>query len=170
MRNRHDFRNRLRHRHLKTLSTGSMAGFFPVLLMVFVGLWWDTHCTGYFASKEHLESRFIGIAQEASAWVEDYRNQYGCLPDTLEVDCLMFDTLAVKWEGAIYVDTSIWRWVSFYYRHDETSYAFVTRGGYRRFISTPDSSWYIFSYWDIEADSIVSVRLSVDEAVRERLR
>lgn len=168
MRNRHDFRNRLRHRHLKTLSTGSMAGFFPVLLMVFVGLWWDTHCTGYFCSREYNESRFVDVTQRVSEWIDGYRNEHGRLPDSLQIDWL----IKSKWEENFYYDDEDYHRTEFFYRYwsDENAFRLVSLGGYRQYFSTPDSSWYIFSHWDIEADSIVSVRLSVDEAVRERLR
>ena len=154
MSNRHCYRNRLRHKHLRALSTGSMLVLAPVFFMIFFGLWWDTHCTGYFGSYEYNDARFIEFTQKASEWVEDYRNQYGCLPDTLKVDCLRLDTLAVEWEGAIYEDTSIWRWTSFRYRHDGTSYTFTERGGYRRFISTPDSALYVFRWWYWTGDSM----------------
>lgn len=162
------FRNRHRHRHLRALSTGSMAGFFPVLLMVFVGLWWDTHCTGYFCSAEYQDSRFIDVSQSVAEWIDDYRREHGRLPDCLQIDWLVKS----KWEENFYYDVEDYNSVEFQYRcwSDENMYKLVTPGGRRLFCSTPDSAWYVFNRWDAEADSVVRVRLSANAAVRERLR
>ena len=157
------FRNRHRHRHLRALSTGSMAGLFPVFLAVFIGLWWDTHYTGYFGSKEYRESRFIDVSQRVSAWIDDYKNEHGRLPDSLQIEWL----IKSEWEENVYYDEEDYVDVCFHYRcwSDENVYKLVSLGGWELFCLTLDSSWYVFRRWNVEGDSVVTVKLSATAAV-----
>ena len=145
-----------------------MMGLFPVFLAVFIGLWWDTHCTGYLTSQEYCESRFVDVSQRVSAWIDDYRREHGCLPDSLQIDGLTKS----EWEDGLYYDTYDYNRVEFHYRcwHDDDAYKLVWPGGWLVFVSTPDSSWYVFRRWDAESDSVTTVRLSANAFAQEQLR
>ncbi len=156
------FRDRLRHKHLKNLSTGSMTGFFPLLLMVFIGLWWDTHCTGYFISDEYNEASFVKVSQKVSAWIDEYRSEHGRLPDSLQIDGLTKS----RWEENFYYNEGGYERVEFSYRHWEDAYKLVSSGGGSLFWSMPDSSGYVFRRWDADGDSVTTVRLSASAFAR----
>ncbi len=154
MNGRRRYRRRIRHKHLRGLATGSMLGFAPVFFMVFIGLWWDTHCTGYFTSEEFYESRFTEFSHKASVWVEDYRRQHGCLPDSLQIEGLERS----RWEENLYYNSFEYICTEFYYiRRPNETYAFAEPGGWRWYVSTPDSSWFEFRRWDFKGDSSVVV-------------
>ncbi len=160
------FRNRLRHKHLKALSTGSMAGLTPVFLMIFIGLWWDTHCTGYFGSTEYYMPRFVEVSHHVSAWIDDYRAEHSCLPDSLQIDWLT----ASEWEENVYSEDRKYNSVSFRYVQctDDDGYKLVDLDGRARFVSTSDSSWFSYCYWDFEADTVIWVKQSVNASAPGR--
>ena len=149
MTRRWDFRRRLRHRHLRKMSIGSMTGLAPVMMMVLLGLWWDVHSSGYFTSETYGEARFREICHKVATWAEDYRNEHGHLPDSIEVEGLF------KGYGkGIYVDTTKWKWEEIFYRHwDDSAYTIVSFSHHGRYLSTPEFVGYLFSRWDKESDS-----------------
>ena len=141
-----------------------MAGLTPVFLMVFIGLWWDTHCTGYFGSEQYCESRFTEVSQKVAVWIDNYRDMHGRLPDSLQIDWLTKG----RWDENLYYDTEEYNRVEFWYRHriDDDAYKLVSSCGWHQFWSTPDSSWYLFRRWDAEGDSVITVRLSANASVQ----
>ena len=141
-----------------------MAGLTPVFLMIFIGLWWDTHCTGYFVSDEYFKARFVEVSQKVSAWIDDYRAEHGRLPDSLQIDGLERS----EWHENTYCVGMDYTSVSLYYIRwtDDDVYKLVSPDGRAHFISTPDSSWYLYQDWDFEADTSVWVRQSVNASAR----
>ena len=148
---RWDFRRRLRHRHLRKMSIGSMAGLAPVMMMVLLGLWWAGNSTGYFQSEPYGETRFRETCDKVVFWIEHYRNEHGHLPDSIKVEGLFKNC---NWGKGIYVDTTKWKWEEIFYRHwDDSAYTIVSFSHHGRFLSTPEFAGYLFSRWDKERDS-----------------
>ena len=145
-----DYRYRRLHRHLRGMATGSMLGLFPVMMMVFLGLWWDVHCSGYFTSEEYLRKRFCEMIEKVIPQVEAYRNEYGHLPDTLRLE-----GFRDGWEVNDFVDTTAWNYMGFIYHHfGDTAFVLFSEGFWAKFVSAPQFEGYLFPHWDDEGDKI----------------
>ena len=130
------------------MATGSMLGLFPVLMMVFLGLWWDVHCTGYFKSEEYNDERFREMVERVAPQIEAYRIEHGHLPDTLEIEGLK------RLDGNGYIDTTRWdRMIIEYYYWVDSAYALVGYGWGERYVSAPKFEGYVFCHWDEDGDS-----------------
>lgn len=148
-----DLHRRRRRRQLRMMTMGNMIGLAPVMFMVLLGLWWDTHCTGFFWSNEYEEESFRKTGSKVVSWVEDYQSEYGHLPDSIEAEWL-----AKSWDGDCYIDTTKWDKVAFTYRHWGDS-VYIIESDHRRmrFLSAPEFEGHLFYHWDEETE-----RMKVD--------
>lgn len=148
---RWDFRQRRKHSYLRQMAMGSMAGLFPVLMMVLIGLWWDVHCSGYFMSEEYKDARFRETAEKVATQVDAYRSEHGHLPDSLCVEGI----IKCWWDEISYIDTTKWDWQEFIYQHwGDSAYTLISSNWRARFVSSPKFEGYVFHHWDKEVDSI----------------
>ena len=139
---------------MRQMATGSMVGLFPVLMMVFLGLWWDTHSVGFFWSEEYVEESFKETVKMVKTHVDAYRTEYGHLPDSL---CA--EGLVLYWGDNTYADTTKWDRNEFIYQHwDDTAYSITSIGEWMKFVSSPRFEGLIVYRWD---ESRGSVRMEV---------
>lgn len=139
-----DSRRRRRHRHLRRMAMGNMLGLAPLMMMVLLGLWWDTHCTAHFQSEEYGEASFRETCDRVVSWIDDYRNEHGHLPDSL-----MAEGLVLYWADNCYVDTTKWDQMEFKYYHEgDSAYSLVDICPRMRCLSTPKFEGYLFHHWD----------------------
>jgi hypothetical protein len=132
------------------MATGSLLGLFPVLMMVFLGLWWDVHYTGYFWSAEFQEKRFREMVERVAPQVEAYRSEHGHLPDTLSIEGFAND-----WGENGYIDTTGWDCLGVMYHHwDDSAYVLVHRNWWAKYVSSPKFEGFLFRHWDDEGDSV----------------
>ncbi|MBP5328220.1 MAG: hypothetical protein J6Y98_09980 [Bacteroidales bacterium] len=132
------------------MATGSMLGLFPVLMIVFLGLWWDVHYTGYFWSEENMEKRFREMVERVVPQVESYRREHGHLPDTLNLEGFAND-----WGENSYIDTSGWDYLGFiYHKWDDSTYVLVHKNEWAKYVSSPKFEGYYFFRWDEDGDSM----------------
>ena len=132
------------------MAMGSMLGFFPVLMMVFLGLWWDVHCTGFFYSEEYMDESFRKTVEMVVPKIEAYRSEFGHLPDTLNVE-----GLKNGWGENNYIDTTRWDCMNVFYRNwDDSAFAIIQYGWWARYVSAPKFEGYLFYHWDEEGDSV----------------
>ena len=132
------------------MATGSMAGLAPLMIMILLGLWWDTHCTAYFQSEEYQEASFMETSERVVMWVEAYQREHGRLPDTLNTEGLYKD-----WSyNSYYYDTTKWDWLELEYRHwDDSAYIIVSSGWRYRYISASGFEGFLLRRWDEAGDS-----------------
>lgn len=132
------------------MATGNMLSLFPVLLIVFIGLWWDVHCTGYFCSEEYGKESFHKTVEMVAPKIEAYRSEYGHLPDTLFIE-----GLDNGWKENVYIDTTRWDRIHIIYHHwDDSAYALVHIDWWARYVSSPNFEGYLFYRWDEDVDSM----------------
>ncbi|MBR1550059.1 MAG: hypothetical protein IJ634_05415 [Bacteroidales bacterium] len=132
------------------MATGSMVGLAPLMMMVLLGLWWDTHCTAYFGSPENREASFMETSERVVMWVEAYQWEHGHLPDTLKTEWLYKD-----WDyDWYYYDTTKWHWQEFVYHHwDDSAYIIASANRRYRYISAPQFEGFLLRRWDEASDS-----------------
>ena len=144
-----NYRRRRQHRHLQRMATGSMLGLFPVLMMVFLGLWWDVHCTGYFSSDEYMDKCFQETVERVVPHLEAYRSEHGRLPDSLCVEGLV-----KNWKNS-YFDTTRGNFMGIiYYPLDDSAYAIVHIDRWAKYVLAPKFEGYVFYHWDEDGDSV----------------
>ena len=127
-----------------------MLGLFPVLMMVFLGLWWDVHCTGYFGSTEYMNKSFQETVEMVVPAIEDYRCEHGHLPDSLDG----VQGLVKNWRNS-YIDTTRWDCMHIdYYHWGDSAYTLVRYGWWAKYLSAPNFEGYLFYHWDDDGDSV----------------
>lgn len=152
----HQWRKRKR-RYQRGLNMVNMASLALLTIFVLSGLWWDTHCTGYFCSSEYGKLRFMETCERVATWVDDYRKEKGHLPDTLNTGWLYLNREDYPW--LCYYDTTMWDRMVFEYRHwgDSAYIIELLEWVEGRFISAPEFEGYLFYRWDWAQDTLVGV-------------
>jgi len=118
-------------------------------MMVFVGLWWDVHCTGYFYSEEYMNESFRKTVKRVVPEVEAYQSEHGHLPSVLSVEGLIYTE-----EDNVYTDTTRWDRMEVVYRHWGDSVYTIRLNSWAQYVSSPGFEGYLFSYWDFEEGNI----------------
>ena len=135
--------------HLRRMATGSLLGMFPLLLMVFLGLWWIVHCTGFFLSDEYNDKCFRKTVEMVVPNIESYRYEHGHLPDTLRIKGLVGN-----WENS-YVDTTRGNYMMIIYYHSgDSAYTLTQIDWWAQYVSAPNFEGYLFHYWGEAGDSV----------------
>ena len=147
-----------RRGYQRRMATANRLGMALLTILVLLGLWWDTHCTGYFYSSEYEELSFLETSERVATWVDAYRREQGHLPDTLNTGWLYMER-DNPW--VFYVDTTRWDRMPIEYRHwgDSTYFIKSSRWNVQRFVSSPRFKGYLFYRWDWEEDSLILIRV-----------